>query len=214
MNMGHLNQGTSKTRREIFLAEHRRLSRRTPLIESDEHAMKVIKHVISYFQWIHEVERPQIRQELPNCAFVHYKKRREELKNVGEECREGLVRMMTVTQLKKFVERDRIISEYGISMSGSKALQAGIDREIKMKLVEYAIEDRMTPIWKKQEHRRDLRMEIEKLPSIDRFILFLLLESVSKSEIILILESNNVKNARSYINKALLQLRMRYRSNN
>jgi SNF2 family DNA or RNA helicase len=40
------------------------------------------------------------------------------------------------------------------------------------------------------------------------------LEPIDKSDIILILEANDVKNARALISKALLQLRMRYRSNN
>jgi len=212
--MGHLNQGTSKTRREIFLAEHRRLSRRTPLVESDEQAIKSIKYAIVYFQRIHEIERPQIREELFNYAFVFYKKRKRELKATGEELREGLLVRMTVTQLKKFVERDRIQSEYGFSMSGSKALQAGLDQEILVKLKEYANEGIMKPGWNNNEPYRDLRMVIDTLPSIDRFILHLMLEPIDKSDIILILEANDVKNARALISKALLQLRTRYRSNN
>jgi len=212
--MANSNQGTEQTRQEIFLADHRRLSRWTPLIESEEQAMKTIHHAVLYFKKIHEIERPQIREELFNCGYVFYKNRKRKLEAVGEEIREGLVRRMTVTHLKKFVERDKIQSEYGVSLSGSKALQAGVEQEIRTKLKEYANKDNQMSTWNKHSLLRDLRLEIAKLPSIDRFILFLLLESVSKSEIILILESNDVKNARSYINKALLRLRMRLCSNN
>lgn len=216
--MEPLNQGVSETRREKFLAEHRRLSRWTPLVESDKQALKCIKHAVGYFLQIHEVKRPQIRQELFNYAFVFYKKRRKELNNAGEECREGLIMRMILTELKKFVECDRINSEYGISMSGSKALQTSIDQEIQMKLIEFANEDKMIPTWKKHELQRDSRMgilvAIDSLPSVDQFILHSLLEPVDKSEIILILESNDVKNARMLIRKAEIQLGMRLRSNN
>lgn len=212
--MRHLNQGTEKTRHEIFLADHRRLSRRTPLVETDEQAVKTIKKATVYFQKIHEIERPQIREELFNYGFEFYKKREKELKAAGEECREGLLVRMVVTQLKKFVARDRINSEYGVSMSGSKALQTGLDQEIRIKLKEYANKDNQMSTWNKYSRLRELRMVIDTLPSVDRFILHLLLEDVSASEIVLILASNDVKNARALIRKAVLQLETKLRSTN
>jgi len=212
--MANSNQGTEQTRQEIFLADHRRLSRWTPLIESEEQAMKTIHHAVVYFKKIHEIERPQIREELFNCSYVFYKNRKRKLEAIGEEIREGLVRRMTVTHLKKFVERDKIQSEYGVSLSGSKALQAGVEQEIRTKLKEYANKDNQMSTWNKHSRLRDLRMVIDTLPSVDRFILQLLLEPVSASEIVLILESNGVKNARTLIRKAVLQLETKLRSTN
>ena len=212
--MGYLNQGTSKSRREIFLAEYRRLSRWTPLVESDKQAMRIIKHAIMYLKGIHKIERLQIREELFNHAYVFYKKRKRKLKVIGEEVREGLVMIMTITHLKKFVQRDRIQSEYGVSLSGSKALQAGINQEILVNLKKYTNEGITKANWNNNEAQRDLRMVIDTLPSVDRFILHLMLVPIDKSDIILIFEANGVKNARTLISKALLQLRVRYHSNN
>ena len=208
-----LNTGVKISRQELLLAEHRRLNRYTPLVESDAQAMKVIIRARRYFLQIHEVIRKQIICELVNVAFLHFRMRRIELSSIGEELREGLLFRMTVTGLKKFVESDRIQSEYCISMSGSKALHTGIDQEIQMNLEEYA-NKKIKPIWNKQERQTDLRMAIDTLPSLDCLILNLWLESFDKSEIITILESNEIRNGRKLIDKSIQKLRIQLCSNN